>query len=418
VVDGCLARQRQRRELSGRASSSEQDVAPSTVSEMEHILISSPSASGMRSLTLHPRAYRNLPNIASISDLAKALHVHDLRRKMRSLQKHPCWPVAERALVDFRNLSGTADESVVNSEFSHLMKTLSFTLGFKCSPDSQRRFGVGGILAESNYAYRGRSDTPFVVRERVTPLCPAHGINGRCKEVDESGLSEGVTVLTCEFKTVESFPYGRVWYHGSRGHQVLGGLWSGWLRNPFAPALLLSPAQFKLFIVRNPGDRTCACARADWNNDGDIGLMVHQYPADYDSGVTTSYEFLQMLVLILSATTQEELHTPKRRLHKRGGIKYRQKVTATPDSGDLPTVKKMSPRGSRGDATEMRQPAFSEGCSTVGQTVWFVKPERLAELEWDKVLNKNEPGQREADKKNVQPQEWVPDRLAVRHSPA
>jgi hypothetical protein len=79
------------------------------------------------------------------------------------------------------------------------MKNLSFMLGFKCFPDSQRRFGVGGIFAESNCAFRGRFDTPFSLRERVRPLCPAHGTNGRCKEVDESGLSEGVTVLTCGF---------------------------------------------------------------------------------------------------------------------------------------------------------------------------------------------------------------------------
>jgi hypothetical protein len=33
--------------------------------------------------------------------------------------------------------------------------------------------------------------------------------------------------------------------------------------------------------------RSCAFAV-----NRDIGLIVHQYPADYDSGVTTSYEFL------------------------------------------------------------------------------------------------------------------------------
>jgi hypothetical protein len=138
VVYGCQARQRQCREQSGRASSSRQDMAPSAVAEEERILITSLTASGVRSLTLHPRAYRNLPNVSSISDLEKALNVQDLRGKMRALQKHHGWPVTECALVDFCDLSVTADESVVNSEFSALMKNLSFMLGFKCFPDSQR----------------------------------------------------------------------------------------------------------------------------------------------------------------------------------------------------------------------------------------------------------------------------------------
>jgi hypothetical protein len=99
-----------------------------------------------------------------------------------------------------------------------------------------------------------------------------------------------------------------------------------------------------------------------------------------------------MIALILLATSQEELHTPTRRLCKREGI------TAVPDSGDLATVEKISPRRSIVGATEMRQPVFSEGCNAVGQTVWFVEPKRLAEIEWDESIKRKELGQKEADK--------------------
>jgi hypothetical protein len=105
-----------------------------------------------------------------------------------------------------------------------------------------------------------------------------------------------------------------------------------------------------------------------------------------------------MIAWILLATSQEELHTPTRRLRKREGIRYRQKMTAMPDSGDLATVEKISPGRSMGGATEMRQPIFSEGCNAVGQTVWFVEPKRLAEIEWDESIKRKELGQKEADK--------------------
>jgi hypothetical protein len=214
------------------------------------------------------------------------------------------------ALRKLRTTPLDEDETVVNCRFTYLMIILGRALALICNPKSQRSFGVGGILAGPKYAYRGKSDTPYEVEGRAAMSCAAHGGATTAKHEGKLARPESATVLTCAFKTAQTFPYERVWYHGSRGLQLLGGLWSGGVRNPHAPALLLSQQQFKLLLVRNPGDISCACASSDWKNEGIMGLTVHQFPAKYASGNTSDPEFLDMLVVILSATSAAELDNP------------------------------------------------------------------------------------------------------------
>jgi hypothetical protein len=182
--------------------------------------------------------------------------------------------------------------------------------------------------------------------------CAAHGGARTAKHEGKLGRRESTMVLTCEFKTAQAFPYGRIWYHGSRGLQLLGGLWSGWVQNPYAPAMVLSQQQFKLLLVRNPGDISCACASSDWKNEGIMGMTVHQFPTGYDSGNTSNPEFLDMLVVILSATSAaehdhstatgpsaEELHTPTRK----GSGNSRSGLNVTRDSRHLASSEKRLP---------------------------------------------------------------------------
>jgi hypothetical protein len=98
---------------------------------------------------------------------------------------------------------------------------------------------------------------------------------------------ESAVVLTCEFKTAQAFPYGWILYHGNRGLQLLGSLWSGWLLDAYASALPLSPQQFKRLLMRNLAEILCACASADWTKKDIMGLTLHQFPSGYQSGKTS-----------------------------------------------------------------------------------------------------------------------------------
>jgi hypothetical protein len=62
--------------------------------------------------------------------------------------------------------------------------------------------------------------------------------------------------------------------------------------------------------VRNSADISCAYASADWKKEGIMGLIVHQFPSGYESGKIGSRKFLEMLVVVFSATPAEELHHP------------------------------------------------------------------------------------------------------------
>ena len=82
-------------------------------------------------------------------------------------------------------------------------------------------YGIGGLLADSNYGYRG-----------ITDSCIYNCVTGSM-------------ILKTEFKTILTFPLFHVWYHGSRGAQLFGAFYS---ENIVAPTLLLTQRQFKVFI--------------------------------------------------------------------------------------------------------------------------------------------------------------------------
>jgi hypothetical protein len=329
-----------------------------------------PIAAGMDSRVLHPSAYRDLSCISTINELAKALNVPDWKERREALRTHMLWPGVEMALWQFRRTPLDEDETVVNCRSSSLMLNLGYALDLTCNPKSQRSFGVGGILAAPKYAYRGKSDTPYEVEGRAAMSCAAHGGARTAKHEGKLARPESAMVLTCEFKTAQGFPYERIWYHGSRGLQLLGGLWSGWVRNPCAPALLLSQQQFKLLLVRDQGAISCACASSDWENEGIMGLTVHQFPTGYDSGNTSDPEYLDMLVVILSATSAaeldhptaarpsaEELHTPNRQGsgNSRSGLNVTRNSRHLASSERKPAPRR-SERNRKNDGKQASQP--------------------------------------------------------------
>jgi hypothetical protein len=352
-------------------------------------LITAPTASGLRSTVMHPMTYRDLPGISSVAALAKALNVAQWSEQVRVVRGHD-WVVS--TLQRFRNIPSTQSEAVVSAKFANLMSAISLALDITCNPDAECRFGVGGILALGEYAFCGKTDLRFVVNGRSAPLCPEHSSRMKGKVGKSQAQSEATMVLTCEFKTGDAFPYGNTWYHGSRCAQVLGAVWSGWLENAHAPALLLSPRQFKLLVVRNPGNTACACALAEWKNDGRIGLDVHQFPSGYGSGSTDAPEFLETLVLILLATSRDnELRAspdgdPKTPTKSEGvGVEAQHSgdhaMQATPNDKDPPSanraVRRRSSRKAGGGTQRARPASHSES----NPSIWFVPRNVLEEIE-------------------------------------
>ncbi|KAI3633538.1 hypothetical protein MIR68_008485 [Amoeboaphelidium protococcarum] len=88
----------------------------------------------------------------------------------------------------------------------------------------QGPFIVGGILAQSQYDIRGRSDTVF------------------------KGLSQN-TLLTTECKKASAFVLEKLWHHGSRGIQVFSTV-----QRTGSPTILYSQRALKAFVENDSRD--------------------------------------------------------------------------------------------------------------------------------------------------------------------
>jgi hypothetical protein len=128
-------------------------------------------------------------------------------------------------------------------------------------------------------------------------MCLTHGNGLRPRLVEGDENRREVLAVTCEVKTVRSFPNGNLWHHGSRGIQVHGALWSGWLHNPFPPAMLITPSSVQDPDCAPAGryDLTCACPDASWKNNGAIGLGVLQFPQHCECGLTDTDAFVDVV---------------------------------------------------------------------------------------------------------------------------
>jgi hypothetical protein len=314
--------------------------------------------------------------------------VHSALRPPRSLEQrtevmreHYSWHMVATAHSHFLQIRTSSDESVVHGVLVHLFFMIGFALGITCMPDSQRGYGVGGLLADKTHAFRGKTDVPFYVRSGSGPMCPTHGNGLRPRFVEGDENRREVLAVTCEVKTVRSFPNGNLWYHGSRGIQVYGALWSGWLQNPFAPPMLTTPRQYKILIVRRLDDLTCACPDASWDNNGATGLGVLQFLQHCDCGLTDTDDFLDMIaVMLLGAAgsqgstsnkgARDDMQTPPQQIRKQtlgsAGIQTHRK----------PVHRRATRRVGRGV-----EPAVAGRREPLGEQIWFVDQQRLDDLE-------------------------------------
>ncbi|KAJ8331773.1 hypothetical protein QVD99_002020 [Batrachochytrium dendrobatidis] len=180
------------------------------------VLIRKPTASNLSHRLLHPFIYRNVKNIGTLDDLAALLDTPD------DWEERYNQVVADgdtiRDMDDFRNLPDDTAESDIQWQFGGLVSAIATRLRVRIRPSSETKIIVGGILARYQYDLRSKTDPHFL-------------------------NTSGLNLIASEAKTHLTFAPGEMWYHGSRGIQVLSALYAF-----NCPTFLFTQRQWKLFV--------------------------------------------------------------------------------------------------------------------------------------------------------------------------
>ena len=187
--------------------------------DLNVVLIRKPTASNLGHRLLNPFIYRNIGNVGTLNDLAELLRVPD-DWEGRYNQIVQDGYLLQR-MNDFRNLPEDTMESVIQAEFFCIVSSIALLLRILIRSRSETKIIVGGMLARYQYDLRSKTDPHFL-------------------------NSDGLNLIASEAKTHITFSTGEMWYHNSRGIQVLSALYAF-----NSPTLLFTQKQWKLF-VENP----------------------------------------------------------------------------------------------------------------------------------------------------------------------
>ncbi|KAH6582181.1 hypothetical protein BASA60_002088 [Batrachochytrium salamandrivorans] len=201
----------------------------------------------------------NIQNVGTLDDLATLLDTPD------------DWEVRYNQIVDngyiidqmnrFRNLPDDTLESYIQSGFSALVDLVAGGLLVRICAGSETKIIVGGILARYQYDLRSKTDPHFLD-------------------------TEGRNLIASEATTHHRFPPGEMWYHSSRGIQVLSAMYAF-----NCPTFLFTQKQWKLFVENK--DRN-AILTFPYNDNGDHTPHVNSSLV-YPMGTT----FLKAIVICL-----------------------------------------------------------------------------------------------------------------------
>ncbi|KAH9256477.1 hypothetical protein BASA81_005391 [Batrachochytrium salamandrivorans] len=136
----------------------------------------------------------------------------------------------------FRNLPDDTLEGDIQSGFSGLVNIVAASLRVRIGPRSKTNIIVGGILARYQYDLRSKTDPHFL-------------------------NTEGLDLIASEATTHRTFPPGEMWYHSSRGIQVLSAMYAF-----NCPTFLFTQKQWKLFVENK--DRNAILTFPYNDNDG------------------------------------------------------------------------------------------------------------------------------------------------------
>ena len=180
------------------------------------VLIRKPTASNLAHRLLNPFIYRNIQTAGTLNDLAILLDTPD-DWKVRYNQVVADGRII-RKLNRFSALADDAAESDIQSRFTDIVQVISIGLDIDLDTSSETKIIVGGILARYQYDLRSKTDPHFL-------------------------NTGGLNLIASEAKTHRTFALGEMWYHGSKGIQVLSALYAF-----SCPTLLFTQRQWKLFV--------------------------------------------------------------------------------------------------------------------------------------------------------------------------
>ena len=118
----------------------------------------------------------------------------------------------------FSALADDTAESTIQFQFAGLVSTIAVYLDIYVESDSETKIIVGGIQARYQYDLRSKTDPHFL-------------------------STGGLNLIASEAKTHRTFGPGEMWYHHSRGIQVLSALYAF-----NCPTFLFTQRQWKLFV--------------------------------------------------------------------------------------------------------------------------------------------------------------------------
>ena len=179
-------------------------------------LIQKPTASNVLHTALNPMIYRNVQNAGSLNDLAvllKSPEDWEARYNYIIQDGEIMWK-----LTSMKALPADTLESEIHARFSSLVVHISVLLRIRVVANGETNLIVGGILARYQYDVRGRCDPHFSTRS-------------------------GVHLIASEIKRAKVFKGHHMWYHNTRGVQVLMALYAF-----NAPTFLLSQQHWKLLV--------------------------------------------------------------------------------------------------------------------------------------------------------------------------
>ena len=194
-----------------------EDQSGTTTDGTTVVLIRKPTASRMSHRLLNPFIYRNIRNVGTLNDLAVLLDAPD---DWEDRYNHQV--VGDEDMICdmdlFRNLPDDTFEADIQWQFGGLVAAIATRLRVRIRLRSETKIIVGGILARYEYDLRSKTDPHFLnTKDR--------------------------NLIASEVKTHRTFAPGDMWYHDSRGIQVLSALYAF-----NAPTFLLTQRQWKLFI--------------------------------------------------------------------------------------------------------------------------------------------------------------------------
>ena len=182
----------------------------------EVILIRKPTASNLSHRLLNPFIYRSIQNVGALENLASLLCTPEDWADRYNQVVYDGRILAK--LASFRDLPNDAAESDIQARFIGIVEAIAYRLGIHVNASSKTKIIVGGIMARSQYDLRSKTDPHFM-------------------------NSAGRNLIASEVKTHRTFGFREMWYHGSRGIQVLSAMYAF-----NCPTFLFTQKQWKLFI--------------------------------------------------------------------------------------------------------------------------------------------------------------------------